>query len=196
MPLSTEQVTTTLPLTTEPAITTIDETQPQVTTIEPISTIEPIETIAGPSPLGGHEFIFVASSSESSHSRFKALLEFVYEKFGLTTAAYRKKRSALDLVEQVSTYGCWCPKPFSALLKAPQGSPVDAVDNICRSWSRCQHCENFVSCSGSIHTEYTVSFSSNSDGYICSSTSECSLSRCECDASVALDLTNYRGSNK
>jgi hypothetical protein len=48
-----------------------------------------------------------------------------------------------------------------------------------------------VKCAGSLHTNYTMAFNEETDEYTCSSESECARLRCECDATLAIDLARH-----
>ena len=65
---------------------------------------------------------------------------------------------------------------------------------MCRAWAKCNHCEQYSDCEGSETDEYVVGFSPENDAYTCESTSECAKDRCECDASLAIEIARHLAS--
>ena len=83
-------------------------------------------------------------------------------------------------------YGCWCPSIFDGL--AYHGKPLDEVDQICKSLSQCQKCNQMSSCSGSDSGHFLLGLDKSDDSYTCHSSSNCAKQSCECIAEFSVNL--------
>jgi len=60
---------------------------------------------------------------------------------------------ALTLLDNLNTYGCWCPKASGASTDTLGGIPLDrSIDAACRDYVKCSRCNDFSGCSGDIES--------------------------------------------
>ena len=70
----------------------------------------------------------------------------------------------MALSQQLANYGCWCQirnREVDGLVPG-QGSPVDALDEQCRSWQKCKKCVEIdsknIACNWNDGIAYEIGF--------------------------------------
>merc|ERR1712130_861884 len=100
----------------------------------------------------------------------------------------------LPTYDQLLMYGCWCQLHHDNWFVSNKGTPVDHIDNACRSWFKCYECLDMDDgrCDG-IEEGYgqivfhASSLSCENAGRIGS----CKRNACECDLKLALSIFEY-----
>ena len=177
----TENVETTIKMTTEPEVATDSntyaptnaQTNPPTNAPQPTEAPEPTTlAISQPNPTTNHTNSLESSPLLDPTDVLRDLMEQIFQSYGITSLGFsnestRKRRqinSFDDILNAIQNYGCWCSKPL--LGYASGGSPLDQTDSVCRQWAQCTHCEKLSNCAGSLTDSFTLDWTPATNAYV------------------------------
>lgn len=107
-----------------------------------------------------------------------------------------------DLLNKIKNHGCWCSKmdPNRSNVNLGGSNTVDPLDEICKTWSECRHCNDDLTggeCDGIDDIEnyyYQIDSQGNCTATDLNSGSvftDCSMSSCVIDTHYATVIANY-----
>ena len=107
----------------------------------------------------------------------------------------------INLVKKIGNYGCWCQFDkniegrHSIILSIldhclGRGTPVDALDDLCRKWHQCRSCTKIddQSCDQNLGQHYGIGYDHDVQRVTCATNSECVINICKCDEELAYEL--------
>lgn len=104
--------------------------------------------------------------------------------------------STLPSYDQMLMYGCWCQLHHDNWYNSNKGTPVDHLDNACRSWFKCYECIDMDDdkCDGIGERYGQIVFHSSTSTLSCENAGRegsCKRNACECDLKLGLSMFQY-----
>lgn len=104
--------------------------------------------------------------------------------------------SNLPTYDQMLKYGCWCQLHDENWEVSNKGTPMDHLDNACRSWFKCYECIGMdeESCNGFNNRYGKIVYHTSTSSLSCENAGgagSCKRNACECDLKLGLTMFQY-----